>query len=246
MSQQTKEMNRGEYYPCFECEKTYMRRSSLKRHLNMKHMNRPLCASIVNKNINEEKLQTDMAISSNNNNHLSDVNDNSNKSIEEEEEIKLSFKVQFFPEMDTMLLQVFNRLCFGKESQKFIMEHYLSKYKWSEINMSKLEAKFAYVTPKNQKEFKLVELKNIKPQGDHWYQENIIEPIYKEMSVIENAGNVVFYMCYIKGFSSTPPYLEEIIDQHRVQINNRLYVMDENCELTFVEEVEEDTPGFRY
>lgn len=210
-----------ERYQCSNCEKSYSRRYSLKRHQNIQHANstKISCASNNDNRKSNEKPKT------------KNDEDGVKKNVDN---LTLSFLIQFIPELDKRILQVNNRLWIGKESQKFILEYYLAQYNWTKMNVSKLEVKFAYITPENQKRFKKIELLNVRPQEDKWYEENIIEPIFKEMKNVEEEGNIVKHMCYIKGFSANPPFLIENCSRH-IKLSNRLYSINENGDLTCIE-----------
>lgn len=115
---------------------------------------------------------------------------------------EVSFIIKFNPHFAAVLFAVHSLPSFGSESQKFLLERRLSQCKWDGI--TKIEAKFQYITPQIEKKFKVIEEVNLRSQGGDWYKENIIVPIWKEMIKIEDEGNIVVNLCHIKGFTNKP------------------------------------------
>lgn len=157
--------------------------------------------------------------------------------------MSLSFYKQFNPYFDDMVLKVLygSSSVYGAANQKLLLEHYLPHYNWKELNVLKIVIKIKYITPENEKLFQTVVLSK---DGD-WCGVNIVNSICNVMSKIEEDGNIVIYVCHIKGYSNKPPYIEAPTPQ-TIQLDNKVYEMDEDCNLTFIEEKDEDVPGFRY
>lgn len=113
---------------------------------------------------------------------------------------KPSFRIKFNPHFGAVLFAIHSLPSFGSDSQKFLLERCLSQCKWDGI--TKIEAKFQYITPQIDKKFKVIKEENLRAQGGDWYKENIIVPLWKEMVKSENEGNIIVNICYIKGFSN--------------------------------------------
>lgn len=84
--------------------------------------------------------------------------------------------------------------------------------------------------------------KNLKQE----YLNKITRPIIEKIGEIEAGKDaIVLNMCFVKFFFENLEPLKPQSNVKIIQINNAVYEMDEDCNLKFLEEKENEIPGFR-
>lgn len=165
----------------------------------------------------------------------------------------LSFIIQFNPEWDEMVLEAKGLVPFGIEAQKHLMEgRYFDKFKTSMESLKieeleepvRIEARFKYINKNNERKFETV-IFNTK-LGVAEYLDRVVSKIIQRMQEMEHE-TVVLHMCFIKFYFKNVKQTLPPPPPRTIQINNKVYRMDEDCNLIFIEEKEpEDQPGFRW
>lgn len=171
-------------------------------------------------------------------------------------EMTPTFHIQFSPTFDEMSLNVHGFPQCTTDAQVVLLEHKFSQFRTYVNNISNglaihIIAKFKYINRKNERLFETVKINTVSNENTaskDWYMEQVVKPIEKKMRKLEADGNaVVMYLCHLTGsIENQPPLDMSKYSETEVKINNYVYRMDQDCNLTFLrEDEEEDMPGFR-
>lgn len=168
-----------------------------------------------------------------------------------------TFKIQFNPKFDEMILAAHNQQPCGLHAQKYLLEeYYFKEFENHCLNLLenkndkpvRIIAHFNYINRSNECKLKTIEFttklnnKNLKKE----YLNKITQPIIAEISEIEAGKDaIVLNMCFVKFFFKNLEPLKSQSNVEIVQINNAVYAMDEDCNLKFLKENEDEIPGFR-
>lgn len=166
-----------------------------------------------------------------------------------------TFHIQFSPTFDEIFLNVHGFPACGTDAQVFLLEHKFSQFRTHVDNISNglaihIIAKFRYINRENERLFEVVKINTISNENTTskgWYMEHVVKPIEMKMRKLEADGNaIVMYFCHLKGSIENQPPLDMCEYSQTVKINNDVYRMDQDCNLTFLREDDEDMPGFRH